>query len=418
VRRLGTARAAAGLLAILALTLFPNPRQAQVADHTPTLCLVCGEAGAVDVTLNLLLFMPFAAGLALLGWPWRRIVAVGALLSLGVETAQYLLRTGRDASLSDVLTNTTSAAIGAAVALQLGRLLAPGPRLAQRLCLGAAAAWLGLLAFTALAMRPWAPTGHLRNYCTASYPTSEIFAGTARSMTLNGVPLACDEDLPRGTPLRKQVRRGEVLLETTAAAGESPPGRRVIHIVRTPNHALVVLARHDRAAVFQAPTAAQALRFFAPVVRLSHAFPAEGVVELVGMVDGRRLRLSAAHDGGRRAVELALSPSFGWTLLFGVPVEPGPALRLVAALWLGALLLPAGYWARRGARPAGAIGAIGGAVIAGLGLIPAVTGFQPVHWSEWGGAAGGAALGWALSPIATYLQSRCGSPSTSAYSSS
>jgi hypothetical protein len=82
------------------------------------------------------------------------------------------------------------------------------------------------------------------------------------------------------------------------------------------------------------------------------------------------------------------------------------------------LLLPAGYWARRAGRPAGAIGAVGGAVIAGLGLLPALTGFQPVHWTEWGGAAGGAALGWALAPIATYLQSRCGSPSTSAYSSS
>ena len=78
--------AGVGLVAILALTLYPNPRQAPVAQQTPLLCLVCGETGGADVALNLLLFMPLAAGLALLGWPWTRIVAGCALLSLGVET--------------------------------------------------------------------------------------------------------------------------------------------------------------------------------------------------------------------------------------------------------------------------------------------------------------------------------------------
>jgi hypothetical protein len=140
-------------------------------------------------------------------------------------------------------------------------------------------------------------------------------------------------------------------------------------------------------------------------------------VELAAEADGHRLRLSATHDGGRRAVELALSPSYGWTLLFPIPIAPGTALRFVAALWLGALVLPAGYWAGLATRPGGAIGALGGVVIAGLGLIPALAGFDQVHWSEWVGAGAGVAAGWALSQIGTYLQSRCGSPSTSAYSS-
>ena len=99
-------------------------------------------------------------------------------------------------------------------------------------------------------MRPWAPAGWLRNYCTASYPTSEIFSGTARTMTLNGVALFCDQDLPRGG-IRRQIRRGEIALETVAVAGDPSLGRRVIHLVRTPGTTLLVLAQQGRAtAVF------------------------------------------------------------------------------------------------------------------------------------------------------------------------
>lgn len=420
VRGLGAVLAGLGLLAILTLTLLPNPRQAGVADHTPLLCLVCGESGGADVVLNLLLFMPMAAGLALLGWPWRRVVAVSALLSLAVEAAQHFSLAGRDASLSDVLTNTTSGALGAAVAMRLRLLLAPGPALAPVLSIAAAGAWLGVLVLTALSMRPWAAAGPLRNYCTASFPTSEIFSGTARSMALSGVALPCDEGVPRDAGVREELRRGRLVLETVAAAGDPGAGRRVIHLIRAPGATLVALAQQGRAAVFQAPTTALALELFAPAVRLSKAFPprAGELVELVADTDGGRLRLAAAHDGGHREVALSLSPSFGWTLLFPVPIEPGPALRLGAALWLGALMLPAAYWAGLAARPAGALGVLGAAAIAGLGLLPALAGLEAVHWSEWLGAGAGIAVGRALSRIAAYLQSRCGSPSISAYSSS
>ena len=418
-RRLGEALASVGLLAMLALTLYPNPRQARVADHTPLLCLVCGESGAADVVLNLLLFMPLAAGLTLLGWPWRRVVAVCALLSLEVETLQFVAHTGRDGSLSDLLTNTTGGALGAALAQRLELLLAPGPVLAPRFSAAAAAAWLGILVFTAVSMRPWAPAGRLRNQCTSSYPTSEIFSGTAQVMMLNGVPLSCDQDLARGE-IRREMQRGDISLQTVATAGNPSLDRRVIHLVRTPRTSLVVLVQQGRTAVFQAPTLAGAFRFFVPAVRLPHAFPSRpgGLVQLDAGTDGRRLRLSVVHDGGHRQVELPLSPSYGWTLLFPIPIGPGAGLRIMAALWLGGLIVPAAYWAGRGARPGAMLGVLGGVAIAGLGLVPALAGFDRVYWSDWLGTGAGVAAGWALSQIATYLQSRCGSPSTSAYSSS
>ena len=416
-RRLGAALAIVGLLAILVLTLSPNPRQDRVVNQTPLLCLVCGEFGGADVVRNLLLFLPLGAGLALLGWSWGRVVGFCALLSLGVETLQYAAHTGRDASLSDLLTNTTSAALAAAAVGRLGVLLTPRPPVARRLSLAAACGWLGLLILTAASMRPWAPAGRLRNYCSAAFPTAELFSGTARRMTLNGVALSCDQEVPR-SEIRRQISRWEIGLETMAVAADPSPERRIIHLVRSPGVTLLVLAQLDRSAVFQAPTRAQSFGFFAPAVRLQDAFPARpgGPVELAAETEGHRLRLSAVHDGNRRSVELALSPSFGWTLIFGVPIGPGVHLRLLAGLWLGALVLPAAYWAGFGARPAAAFGALGAVVVAGLGLVPALAGFDPVHPSEWIGAAAGVTLGWALSQIAAYLQSRCGSPSTSAYS--
>lgn len=418
--RLGALLAGIGLPAILVLTLFPDPRRAPVADATPLLCLVCGESGGADVVLNLLLFTPLAAGLALLGWRWTRVVAVCALLSLAVETTQYLAGTGRDASLSDVLTNTASAGLGAAVALRLGLLVGPGPAAARRLSLAAAAAWLGLLLFTAASMRPWTPPGRLRNYCTASYPTGEVFAGTARTMALDGASLACDRDLPDPRGFRRSLRRGRVVLETVATTRGPSGGRAVIHLVRTPDATVLGLVQQGRTAVYHAPTAARAFKLFPPALRLSDAFPTgpDGLVELAAGTTGRRLWLATAHDEGRRSVELSLSPAFGWTLLFPIPIHPGPWLRVLAALWLGGSILPAAYWAGHTRRPAASLGAVGAAAIAGLGLVPALTGFDPVHWSEWAGAGLGVALGWALSRIAAYLQSRCGSPSTSAYSSS
>ncbi|HEY7614618.1 MAG TPA: VanZ family protein [Gemmatimonadales bacterium] len=419
MRRFGAVLAGAGLLAILVLTLTPNPRQAHASALTPLLCVVCGETGGADVVLNLLLFMPMAAGLALLRRPWLRIVGICLLLSLLVETVQYFPFTGRDASLSDVLTNTVGGALGAAITARAGTLLRPGPILARRLALAAGVGWLGILTFAAVAMRPWAPPGRLRNYCTAAYPMPDEFAGTARTMTLNGVELRCDHRVPGGT-IRRELRRGEVALETVAEAGDPAAGRRVIQQIRTRRTPLVVLAQHGRDAVFQTPTASRALKLFAPIVRLPGAFPAGpgDPVELTGEAVDRRLRLSAVHDGSRREVDLPLSPAYGWTLLLPVPLEPGVLLRLVAALWLGGLILPAAYWAGLADRPRAATGALAGVVVAGLGLVPAIGGFDPVHWSEWLGAGAGIALGWALSRIATYLQSRCGSPSTSAYSSS
>ena len=420
IRWLGLLLAVSGSAAILGLTLFPTPGQAVFSARTPLHCLVCGEHGGADVFLNLLLFTPLATGLRLLGCSWRRVVAISASLSLAVEVLQYYVVPGRDASLSDLLTNTTGAAIAAGIAPHLGRLLAPDRVLARRLFVGSVALWLGVLTLSAIAVMPWVPSGRLRNDCTRSFDSPDTFSGTVRSVVLNGVLLPCDDELPGALPLRESLSRGEATLDVVALSGR-PTGRRtLIHAVRVPRGFLVVLAQEGRSAAFTVPTLALRFRLYSPILRSPKAFPPrEGIpVELHAGIHDRRMWISSSHSGKRRMVEVALSPSHGWSALLPWGIQMGRRLRLATAFWIGGLILPAAYWAGFIRNPVRGWAGVAAALAAGLGVLPSLTGYAPAHWSEWLGGFLGAALGWALHWSAAYLQSRCGSPSTGAYSSS
>ena len=134
--------AATGLLLIVLATLTPTGDPAGLTKLTPLWCLVCGDTGGADVIANLMLFLPFAIGLRLSGASWRRTVLLCAAISFTVELLQLVVIPGRDASLSDVLTNTSSGAIGAALAPHLPGAFRPSTVHARRLAtLGAVAGW-------------------------------------------------------------------------------------------------------------------------------------------------------------------------------------------------------------------------------------------------------------------------------------
>jgi hypothetical protein len=119
---------AIGIGGILITTLYPSPDNAKEAALTPLWCLVCGSDGGADVLLNIFLFIPFAIGLRLSGLSWRRVIGISALVSLAVEILQLEVVPGRDASLSDLLTNTSGSAVGAIAAPLIPAALGAGPR--------------------------------------------------------------------------------------------------------------------------------------------------------------------------------------------------------------------------------------------------------------------------------------------------
>ena len=107
---------AVGLLAIAAATLTPLPLNEYRAAETPFWCLVCGSLGLIDVILNVALFLPLGVGLQRLGWPLARLALACFLLSLAVESLQIITIAGRDASVSDLITNTSGGILGGFIA--------------------------------------------------------------------------------------------------------------------------------------------------------------------------------------------------------------------------------------------------------------------------------------------------------------
>jgi hypothetical protein len=419
-RRLGAALAVGGLASILVATLFPVPRQAAASAATDLYCIVCGEAGGTDVFLNLLLFTPMAVGLGLLGWSWRRVLPVAALLSFTVELLQFSVVAGRDAALSDVLANTLGASAGAALTPLIPGLVAPDPVRARLLFPFALGVFPGVLALSAVGYQPGVVPGALWSACKPYPPTSEAWTGTLHSVVFNRDTLPCDRKPAGGAAIREALLAGEATLRIDALSGPRSTLRAPVHAVRVPRAPLLVLAQEGAAATLGVPTVSQRLRLFQLSLTLQEAFPpAPGVpIRLEGGQDGRRLWISSSYSGLRRSAEVTLSPSFGWTSLVWWRLRPGPKLRIFTAVWLGFLIFPAGYWAGSIGRPLVAVGGVSAALVTGLGGVPLLTGYPPAHWSEWAGGALGAALGWALHRFAAYLQSRCGSPSIGAYSSS
>src|SRR3712207_2032131 len=98
-RRAGRLVGALALAFVAVATLTPTPG----TPPTPPTCIVCGRVGGVDVLLNVLLFVPLGLGLRLAGLSRWRALALAGLTTLGIESLQFAVVTGRDASLSDLL---------------------------------------------------------------------------------------------------------------------------------------------------------------------------------------------------------------------------------------------------------------------------------------------------------------------------
>ncbi len=75
----------------------------------------------LQALVNVLLFVPLGGFLALLGrWSWVRVSLGAAALSVAVEVLQFLLISGRYASVGDVILNVSGAVIGYALVSRWG----------------------------------------------------------------------------------------------------------------------------------------------------------------------------------------------------------------------------------------------------------------------------------------------------------
>ena len=391
-----------GLAFIFAMTLTPQPQNVEQAARTPLWCLLCGDLAGMDILLNVILFVPLGFGLRLAGWPRRRVLLSAFALTFLIELTQYFFIPGRDATLSDILTNTTGGLVGMVLAERLPFVLRPEPRLARWLAGTAAAVWLSLQVVTAWGVGVSLPERPYWGQRAPELGQFDRFRGVVTEAWLADQPMPSTRLLDTHT-VRERLFAGAGI-EAQAVSG--PPTVRLAPIVSVfdeTRQEIILLGQTGTDLVFRIHTRAWSLGLRGPALRLSRALPPDSGRPFAasGRLTGGYLQASADTGAGPVTRSLALSPSWGWSLF--LPFEHyafGENVRLVTALWLAALLFPVGYWAGRAWT--GSVNRLLGPVLLALVLTAGLAGaaalflLPPVQWSEWVAAGGGAAGGWLL----------------------
>lgn len=396
--------AAAWLALILAATLMPREGTTHPESLTPVLCLVCGETGAVDVLYNLILFLPLGFALRMAGFRSGRIVLLCFCLTFAVESAQYWIIPGRDASLSDVLTNTTGGAAGVLLANVLPIVLDPeGSALAILLGLSTLIP-AGVLGLSAWLLRGAPPHSLWYGQWAPELGQYDRFQGRILSATLGGDPL------PIG-PLRQLPTRdpGPVRIPFTLSAtfvtGVPPADLApVVSVFDEHEQKVLLLGQRQDRLEFEARIRGEDYRFRPLRLSLPRAAPlrAGDTLRAEGRFDNRFFGLDVFGKEGDRSRALAISPAFGWVLITPITWPLGEEVRVATALWLALLWIPLGFYQGRWMHRSGRSGSAALAVTVGAGLgaaliVAALTraaGLAPNHWSELAGTAVGTWIGF------------------------
>lgn len=392
--QIGLILAIAGWLLILFVTLFPAPDQVVTAADTSVWCLVCGEVGMVDVTLNIILFIPLGVGLGLLGIPWFRALLVIGFTTLTIEVLQLSVVTGRDASLSDLITNSLGGALGLAVASHWRRVLFPPPRTSMAVAGLGAAAWLLVQGFTAFALQRVLPRSVYYGQWAAELGQFEKFTGQVVTVRLDSVSLPGTR-LARSDRVREALLAPNSVLEVRAVSGHPTADvAPIFSIFDDRQREIVLLGQDGRDLVFRVRTRTAPLGLRSPALRLADVLPdgPGAPIELRARAWTGHYRLDADIGGKSHSRDMALSASWGWTLLLPFDHAFGDEMPWLTMLWVGGLLLPVGYYAgrSRSIRPGIGLVLLGMLLVIGLVLIPIVAGFVVVHPLEWvAGIAGG-----------------------------
>lgn len=340
---------------VLLLTLWPLPEQSYRASLSPVTCLVCGDQGVQDVIQNVLMLLPLGLALGLAGIPPARALLIGFVLSLTVESLQFWVITGRDASLSDLLTNTLGTWLGATLARHLPFLLHPGPTSSRRLAALASVTWSALWCAGAWLIGNHPGYGAWRGRVANDFPDVPALSGEVLCASLNGASLAV---APAALPpeVERTFAGGRFLLDVTLRPAVPMARRENVATVIDDrgrgesylNHVVLVLNRAREHAVVVFRMNAATLRLRTPTFAFGPLFrPGEEVHLQVERQPGwLEARWSGQGSDAGRAV-FRLGPELLYSAV--APRSPGtsPAWHVESLLWAAMLLGAAGYWSGR-----------------------------------------------------------------------
>jgi VanZ like family len=385
------------LVVILLVTLVPLEPPDQMPRRP---CTLCGEGGVADGALNAALFLPLGAALSMAGWRRVAVLASGAFLSLGVESAQLLI-SGRDPNLADFVFNTMGTVLGIALARSASTWWRPERRLANILSLSAAIGSTSVVVLTGILLRPAFPEETYYGGWTPHFGHLERYDGRLLAVSLDGLEVSSGL-IARSAETRQQLLSGATL-DVRARAGQPPPSLAPLLTIhdRHQRELLLVGVEVDDL-IYRYRTRAIAWGLGASEIRVGGALRGIASRDTFSVVvrqahPGRCVRVNAMEHCG-----LGYTMGSGWALLLsGQPLTTGlrSALNI---LWASALFSPAGLWARGG--PVAA--ATAAFLAAGLLIVPPMVGLLPTPGVELVGALVGVLAGSVLGRSALVLRTR------------
>ena len=371
---------------IFLVTLVPLEA---TGERPSILCVLCGDGAIADSVLNAALFLPLGAALSVARWRRLGALALGAILSFGVETAQFAIL-GRDPSLSDLLSNTLGTALGIALVSSASTWWRPGPRMAQVLSVSAAIGTASVLVLTGILLRPSFPDETYYGGWTPRFGHLEWYGGRLVAASLDGLEIPSGV-VARSADVRRHLLSGATL-HVRAHAGPPPPGLAPLLTIHDRHQREIILLGIDGdELVYRYRTRAIAWGLDGSEIRVGGALRGiawPGPLSLVvrQTPSGHCVRVNATEHCG-----LGYTVGTAWTFLLGTqPVSPG-LKSVFNVFWLAALLFPVGLWTRFG-RLSVAIAAFS---VGSLLILPPAVGLLPTPRVELLGAFGGFLAGWA-----------------------
>jgi len=382
------------------------------------LCVGCGEFGGVDVVLNVLMFLPLGAGLALVGA--RPLRAIGGIFaaSLTIELLQLFVIPGRDPTIRDALMNSFGGALGFAIGAHLESFVRPPPRVGVKLLLAWSALLLGVQSVAAYSLVP--ALTRSRYYGQIARELGEMlsaFPGQVLNPTLASIGIP-DSELPDNGVRDLLSRPQGALIQTTVVPRACPTTTAgIVRIADAEAREILLLAQSDADLLFGVRTGAETLRLRPMRYRLRHVFGPGSMCALTGdtiLLQARYTReavfVRAAARGGIAEETIVPSASQGWRLFMPMDtyIDSGVQGAAFTAIWLFILMVPAGYWGLFAAREiplenaranATAVVFVLAVLTIALAAIPRVFGLAPVRAWEWVAAIGGAAAGASAAAI-------------------
>ena len=356
------------IAAIALATLVP----AGPGGSTPGFCILCGTRGLSDFLSNILLFAPLGFALARRGHSLRFTALAGLLFTVGIETAQLSVISGRDSNIGDVIANTTGAVAGWLVGLHRGWWLRRDGGMRRSLAVTVTTLAL-LLAGLALFTPALPPTDYYMQWA-ARFGNMAHYEGRVLATRLGPLDIPGNGRIVQTDSVRRMLFTAPLDVVATAATPASAAP--IVSIYDDRQREIMMLAADRADLIFRYRTIADALRLDHGDIRVHQAFEhleQGSTYRLEWLIDRKGYCMELE---GRGACGRGYTVGDTWSLLMSLDwgTDERAVLRMI---WLCMIFVPAGLLAARTRTIAAA------ALLATLTLLaaPVLSGFAmtPLH---------------------------------------